>query len=366
MIVALRAESRAEIDAHRAARCRTCRARRTASRSTTSVCAGARTARREGRVDARRPRPARLRDRRRARRRRAPDEVVIERGVADAWHVGVGDAIQRRAARARCAWSGIAVSPDNVAFPLASRAARVRRRARGSSARPGGALPVEPGADLGQRPRARRRACCSRRARRALGIARLRFVTRAGVRVLIDQAAGIVIALLVAFSLVALGAAGDDARRRRARRRPAAAAGHRRAARDRLLARADRRPARRSSGAGRRCPPARSASPSGALAVRRRRPDRLLAALNEQPPGVRAAGAAGGRAARRSSRSSRPPRRGPRGARRPAPAGRAAARRRARGPRRAARAWAAASPRSGRGWRWRAAGARRRPWRCSR
>src|SRR4029078_11170535 len=40
------------------------------------------------------------------------------------------------------------------------------------------------------------------------GIANVRFLTRSGVRVLIDSAAGIVIALLVAFSLVALAAAG--------------------------------------------------------------------------------------------------------------------------------------------------------------
>jgi putative ABC transport system permease protein len=40
------------------------------------------------------------------------------------------------------------------------------------------------------------------------GIANVRFLTRSGVRVLVDSAAGIVIALLVAFSLVALAAAG--------------------------------------------------------------------------------------------------------------------------------------------------------------
>ena len=40
------------------------------------------------------------------------------------------------------------------------------------------------------------------------GIDDLSFVTRSGVRILLDRAAGIVVALLVAFSLVALGAAG--------------------------------------------------------------------------------------------------------------------------------------------------------------
>src|SRR5699024_52905 len=40
----------------------------------------------------------------------------------------------------------------------------------------------------------------------SFGIADVRFVTRAGVRVLLDQAAGVIIALLVGFSLVALAA----------------------------------------------------------------------------------------------------------------------------------------------------------------
>ena len=42
----------------------------------------------------------------------------------------------------------------------------------------------------------------------SFGIGGLSFVTRAGIEVLLGQAAGIVIALLVAFSLVALVAAG--------------------------------------------------------------------------------------------------------------------------------------------------------------
>jgi len=41
----------------------------------------------------------------------------------------------------------------------------------------------------------------------SFGIDELTFVTRDGIRSLINQAAGIVIALLVAFSLVAVGAA---------------------------------------------------------------------------------------------------------------------------------------------------------------
>src|SRR5205085_5987642 len=42
----------------------------------------------------------------------------------------------------------------------------------------------------------------------SFGLGRLDFITRAGVQILLSQAAGIVISLLVAFSLVALVAAG--------------------------------------------------------------------------------------------------------------------------------------------------------------
>src|SRR6185295_6414130 len=42
----------------------------------------------------------------------------------------------------------------------------------------------------------------------AFGLGDLRFITRSGVRLVIDQAAGVVIALLTAFALVALVAAG--------------------------------------------------------------------------------------------------------------------------------------------------------------
>ena len=42
----------------------------------------------------------------------------------------------------------------------------------------------------------------------AFGLGKLQFITRTGVKILLSQAAGIVISLLVAFSLVALVAAG--------------------------------------------------------------------------------------------------------------------------------------------------------------
>ena len=110
-------------------------------------------------------------------------EVVVEQGLAREWDLHVGDMIDvgRRGPQRLV---GIAVSPDNVAFPLA-RAARVyvsgaarRRRRRGQhraavAQRPGeGGRHAHPGAVGVVRPRAApvrhargRAACCSARPR---------------------------------------------------------------------------------------------------------------------------------------------------------------------------------------------------------
>ena len=49
---------------------------------------------------------------------RAPGEAVVERGVAREWHIRVGEPLDIGRGRLRVV--GVAVSPDNVAFPLAS------------------------------------------------------------------------------------------------------------------------------------------------------------------------------------------------------------------------------------------------------
>ena len=123
-------------------------------------------------------------------------EVVVERGLARDWDLAVGDRIDvgRREGQRIV---GISVSPDNVAYPLA-RAARVYVPGTGPA---NVALlwlndPSKADVTLTQA-----RAV-------SFGLGRLEFVTREGVRVLLSQAAGIVISLLVAFSLVALVAAG--------------------------------------------------------------------------------------------------------------------------------------------------------------
>jgi ABC-type lipoprotein release transport system permease subunit len=123
-------------------------------------------------------------------------EVVVERGLAREWDLAVGDRIDvGRRERQRIV--GISVSPDNVAYPLA-RAARVYVPGSGPA---NVAL-------LWLNDPSKADVTLTQARSVSFGLGRLEFVTREGVRVLLNQAAGIVISLLVAFSLVALLAAG--------------------------------------------------------------------------------------------------------------------------------------------------------------
>ncbi len=128
------------------------------------------------------------------------DEVVVEQGLAREWQLAVGDRFEigrRRDARV----VGIAVSPDNVAFPLA-RAARVYVTERFAGSEPANL------ALLWLNDPSKADVTLTQARAVSFGLGRLEFVTREGVRVLLGQAAGIVISLLIAFSLVALVAAG--------------------------------------------------------------------------------------------------------------------------------------------------------------
>ena len=137
------------------------------------------------------------------------DEAVIDRGMAREWGVDVGDRITA-GFLGSVRVVGIAVSPDNVAFPLSSvphvyvSNAWIERLAR---LPPGRQFCVNEALIWANDPKAVDVLLQQARAT-STGIANVRFLTRSGVRVLIDSAAGIVIALLVAFSLVALAAAG--------------------------------------------------------------------------------------------------------------------------------------------------------------
>jgi ABC-type antimicrobial peptide transport system permease subunit len=129
-----------------------------------------------------------------------PGEVVAEQGLAREWDLEVGDTIEvGRAGPLRLV--GIAVSPDNVAYPLA-RAARVYLPDVYNDDTPANL------ALLWLNDPAKADVTLTQARSVSFGLGRLEFVTRDGVKVLLGQAAGIVISLLVAFSLVALVAAG--------------------------------------------------------------------------------------------------------------------------------------------------------------
>ncbi len=127
-----------------------------------------------------------------------PGQVVVERGLADAWHLSLGGALQIDGLGTERI-VGFSESPDNVAYPLAVPRVYVSDRATGPLA-----------ADLAEiwlrDPRNLNEVLVQARAT-SYGLHGLRFVTRSGVRVLLDQAAGIVIDLLVALSLIALATA---------------------------------------------------------------------------------------------------------------------------------------------------------------
>ncbi|HEY4281115.1 MAG TPA: ABC transporter permease [Conexibacter sp.] len=133
--------------------------------------------------------------------------IVIERGLAREWGLGVGDRLRVGSLRP-LPIVGVVVAPDNVAYPLAS-AAHVYLSAAAIGASLGARIPANVNvAQLWLRDRGQEDVVLAQARATSAGLSGLTFVTRNGVEVLIDQAGGIVIALLVAVSLVALAAAG--------------------------------------------------------------------------------------------------------------------------------------------------------------
>jgi ABC-type lipoprotein release transport system permease subunit len=131
----------------------------------------------------------------------APGEVVIERGLAQEWGLKPGDEL-RVGRLGRLTVAGVAVSPDNVAYPLA-KAARIYVSPDWLDFRPDPNVAL-----LWLNDPSKADVTLTQARAVSFGLGRLQFITRAGVQVLLSQAAGIVISLLVAFSLVALVAAG--------------------------------------------------------------------------------------------------------------------------------------------------------------
>jgi hypothetical protein len=127
-----------------------------------------------------------------------PGQVVVERGLADAWHLRLGGALTIDGLGTERI-VGFSESPDNVSYPLA--VPRVYVIQRGIAP-----LPANLAEIWLRDPRNLDEVLVQARAT-SYGLRGLRFVTRSGVHVLLDQAAGIVIDLLVALSLIALATA---------------------------------------------------------------------------------------------------------------------------------------------------------------
>jgi ABC-type lipoprotein release transport system permease subunit len=127
------------------------------------------------------------------------DEAVVERGLAREWGLKVGDRLSV-GRLGPVTIVGIEVAPDNVAYPLA-KAAHVTL-ASGDRR-----FPVNT-ALLWARDEDRGDVLVSAARQSSYGLSDLRFLTRSGVEALIGQAAGIVVALLVSFGVVAAGLSG--------------------------------------------------------------------------------------------------------------------------------------------------------------
>lgn len=138
------------------------------------------------------------------------DGLLVERGLADEWGLHVGDALYFGSGGDGMRITGVTVAPDNVAFPLAS-VPRIYldqdyAAARFSDGRPRRTVVNQ--ALIWTADPARTDVTLQQARATTASVKDLRFITLAGVRVLIDQAAGVVIALLGAFSVIALVAAG--------------------------------------------------------------------------------------------------------------------------------------------------------------
>jgi ABC-type antimicrobial peptide transport system permease subunit len=131
-----------------------------------------------------------------------PNEVVVERGLASAWHLKLGERLGIDGLGGQRV-VGFSESPDNVSYPLA-----VPRVYIPASAVQGGVKSRVNLADIWLRDPSQLDEVLVQARATSYGLRGIGFVTRSGVRVLLDQAAGIVIDLLVALSLIALATAG--------------------------------------------------------------------------------------------------------------------------------------------------------------
>jgi ABC-type lipoprotein release transport system permease subunit len=135
------------------------------------------------------------------------DEVLVEKAFAQSWGLRPGSTLNVRGLGPERV-VGLVQAPDNVGFPLAK--PRFYLALSALDARFGIATP-DPRVDYAElwvRDQRHLNEVLVQARASSFGLRGLRFATRSGVRVLLDQAAGIVIDLLVALSLIALVTAG--------------------------------------------------------------------------------------------------------------------------------------------------------------
>jgi ABC-type antimicrobial peptide transport system permease subunit len=132
-------------------------------------------------------------------------EVVIETGLAQAWHLRLGDRLQLRGL-GPLRIVGFAEAPDDVGYPLGVPRFYLSQAAIDARFGPDRNPQVDV-AEIWLRDPAHLNEVLVQARLSSYGLHGVRVITRSGVRVLLDQAAGIVIDLLVALSAFALATA---------------------------------------------------------------------------------------------------------------------------------------------------------------
>jgi ABC-type antimicrobial peptide transport system permease subunit len=140
------------------------------------------------------------------------NDVLVEKGLADSWGLKLGDSLEVPGLGPQKV-VGIAEGPDDVGYPLAapriylSRPAIIADFSKPTRTRGDGNLFVNL-ADIYLRDPQYVNEVLAQARSTAFGLKDVQFITSAGIRILLDQAAGIVIGLLVALSIIALITAG--------------------------------------------------------------------------------------------------------------------------------------------------------------
>ena len=138
--------------------------------------------------------------------RNTGSELLVERAFARAWGVRLGDKMDVRGLGPMHA-VGFVEAPDNVGYPLAKPRFYISRPALAARFGPERNPEVNLAEIWLRDPKYLDEVLVQARAT-SYGLRSITFATASGVRVLLDQAAGIVIDLLVALSLIALVTAG--------------------------------------------------------------------------------------------------------------------------------------------------------------